>query len=267
MGTAVAALTRAAWYQARSYRLSLAMQVVSLLFTVVPLYFITQALQQTMATTIAGEADQYFAFVLVGSIGFGLSTIAMSSLPRTIAGGISSGYFESLLMTRAPVASILAGLSSYELLLTAVRVSLMLTAGWLLGASVAWSGALPALFILALLVAAHWGFGLIAGALVIAFRTAGPLTQIVLTISMFFGGVYYPVSAIPSWLGAIANLTPLAYGLRALRRVLLQGDSLVAVWEDVAMVASIGVLLLIAGTLAIQLALRYARKAGTLGSY
>ena len=46
-----------------------------------------------------------------------------------------------------------------------------------------------------------------------------------------------------------------------------QGDSLMAVWEDVAMVAAIGALLLMGGALAIHLALRYARRAGTLGSY
>jgi ABC-type polysaccharide/polyol phosphate export permease len=267
MPSAVSALTRAAWYQARSYRLSLVMQAGGLLFTVVPLFFISQALQETMASTIAGEADQYFAFVLVGSVGLALSTLAMSTLPRMIGAGISSGYFESLLMTRAPVGSILAGLSSYELLLTTVRVLVMITAGWILGASVAWSQSLSAVFILALLVLAHWGVGLVAGALVIAFRTAGPIVQIVSTISIFFGGVYYPVSSIPSWLGAIADITPLAYGLRALRRVLLQGDNLTAVWEDVAMVAAIGVLLLMGGALAIQVALRYARRAGSLGSY
>ena len=266
MASAVGALTRASWYQARSYRLSLAMQVGSLLFTVVPLYFITQALQSTMASTIAGEAEQYFAFVIVGSVGLALSTIGMSALPRTIGGGISSGYFESLLMTRASIASILAGLSSYDLLLTATRLSVMLIAAWVLGAELVWRNSLPALFILALIVAAHWGIGLLSGALVIAFRTAGPLTQIVSTISIFFGGVYYPVSAIPSWLRVIADLTPLTYGIRALRRVLLQGDGLAAVWEDVAILAAIGAVLLLAGSLAIRVALRYARKAGTLGS-
>lgn len=263
---AVRALTRASWYQARSYRLSLAIQVGSLLFTVVPLYFITRALQSTMAATIASEAEQYFAFVLVGSLPLALGTIGMSSLHRAIAGGISSGYFESLLMTRASVTSILAGLSSYELLLSATRLSLMLIAGWILGADLVWRNILPALFLLALTVAAHWGIGLLAGALVIAFRTSGPLTQIVSTVSVFFGGVYYPVSAIPSWLRVIADLTPMTYAVRALRRVFLQGDTLLAVWQDVAMLAAIGVLLLLAGSLAIQTALRYARKAGTLGT-
>ena len=63
----VGALARASWHQAKSYRLSLVMQTGGLLFMVVPLFFISTALQSTMAGTIAAESDQYFSFLLVGS--------------------------------------------------------------------------------------------------------------------------------------------------------------------------------------------------------
>ncbi len=264
---AIWALTKAAWFQARSYRLSLAFQIGGVFLTVIPIYFISGALQETMADTISTEAPQFFAFVLVGSVALMLITAAMSTLQGVISGGITTGYFESLLMTRAPLPAILVGLSSYGVIMTAIRAGVMLTAGWLLGASVAWSQIAPALLILALLVAAHWGFGLVNSAMVIAFRTVGPLPQLVIALSVLFGGVYYPVSSIPSWLGSIAAITPLAYGLRALRRVLLQGESLAGVGVDVAMVAAMAVVLLLAGSLAMGASMRYARRAGTLGSY
>jgi len=264
---AIGALTRAGWLQARSYRLTFFLQIASLLMMVVPIYFIAGALQPTMAGTIAVESDQYFAFVLVGSVALMFISTAMTTLPTGIAGGISSGYFEALLMTRAPLPAILVGLSSYGHLHMTVRGAVMLAVGALLGAQVAWTRVLPGLFILALLVVAHWGIGLMSSALVIAFRTPGPLTQIVSMLSVFFGGVYYPVSAIPSWLGVIASVTPLAYGLRALRRVLLQGESLVAVGADLAALAAGGAVLLLVGSAAIKAALQYARRSGTLGTY
>jgi ABC-2 type transport system permease protein len=264
---AIGALTRASWWQAKSYRVSLVMQVGGLLLTVVPIYFIANALQATMAGTIAAEADQYFAFMLVGSVALMFVTTAVASLQGTIAGGISTGYFESLLMTRAPVPMILTGLTSYALILTGIRAAVMITAGWVLGAQVAWSQAIPAVFIILLLFAVHWGIGLVGSGLIIAFRTAGPLTQIVTTLSIFFGGVYYPVSAIPSWLNNIADATPLAYGLRALRRVLLQGEGLNAVGPDIAMLGAMGIVTLIVGSWAFSVALGYARRAGTLSTY
>ena len=264
---AVGALTRAAWLEARSYRFSMFMQFASLAWVVIPIYFIAGALQPTMAGTIASESQQYFSFVLVGSVALSFVTQAMATLPNAIGGGISSGYFESLLMTRAPLPAILAGLASYGHLRTTVRGAFMIAVGALLGAKVAWSGVLPALLILPLLLLAHWGISLMSSALVIAFRTPGPLTQIVVTLSVFFGGVYYPVSAIPSWLGAIASVTPMAYGLRALRKVLLQGESLAAVGTDIAFLLASGTVLLLVGAVSIQTALRYARRSGTLGAY
>ena len=264
---AVGALLRASWFQARSYRISLLMQVGGLLITAVPLYFVTTALQPTMAQTIAGEAKEFFGFVIVGSVGLMLATTSITTLQSAIAGGISTGYFESLLMTRAPVASILTGLSAYGMVLTLVRATVLVTAGALLGANLVWSQAIPALFIAALLVMAHWGIGLIGAALVIAFRTAGPLTQIVMILSTFFGGVYYPVSAIPGWLGAISQVMPIAYGLKALRRVLLQGEGLTAVAPEVAILAAMGIITLALGAVAVSAALRYGKKSGTLGTY
>jgi ABC-2 type transport system permease protein len=264
---AVGALTRASWYQAKSYRVSLVMQAGGLLLTVIPIYFIATALQQTMARTITAEAEQYFSFMLVGSIALMFVTTAIASLQGTIATGISNGYFESLLMTRAPVPSLLLGLTAYPLILATVRATVMITAGWILGAPIAWSQAIPALLIILLLFAVHWGIGLIGSGLVMAFRTAGPLTQIVTTVSIFFGGVYYPVSAIPSWLRNVADATPLAYGLRALRRVLLLGDGVGAVANDLAILAAMGVFTLIVGTAAFSVALAYAKKAGTLSTY
>lgn len=264
---AVAALTRASWYQARSNRLSMAMQIGGILLTMMPTYFIANALQETMAGTIAGEAEQYFAFVLVGSLALMLVSTAMSALPGAIAGGISSGYFEALLMTRASLPSILIGLSSYNLVLILVRCIVLMTGGWILGAHVAWRMLVPALVILALLVIAHWGIALVAASLIIAFRTSGPLMPAVMALTTLFGGVYYPVSAIPSWLGAIATVAPMAYGLRGLRRVLLQGESIGAVASDVAVLAGIGVVMVVLGSVCIQAALKYARRAGTLGMY
>jgi len=264
---AVGALTRASWHHAKSYRVNLVMQVGGLVLTVIPIYFISTALQGMMADTIASESKQYFSFILVGSMGWMFVTSALTTLQVAIAGGISSGYFESLLMTRTPVPWILAGLTSYGMMLTAARATVMIVAGWMLGAEVAWSGLGPAIVIVLLLIAVHWGIGLVGAALVVAFRTAGPLNQVVTTVSVFFGGVYYPVTAIPSWLRNVADVTPLAYGARALRRVLLLGDGFGQVAMDLAVLAAMSVLALVLGAWAFSLALRYARKAGTLATY
>lgn len=264
---AVGALLRASWFQARSYRLSLVTQIFGLIITVIPMYLVANALHPTMAQAIEGEAEQFFGFVLVGSVGFMLATSAMTTLQGAVSGGIASGYFESLLMTRASLPSVLLGLTSYGMVLALVRGAVFLVSGWLLGANLAWSNILPALVVMALIVAAHFGIGLVGAALVIAFRTSGAITQIVTTVSVFLGGIYYPVSQIPSWLALIAKATPISYGLICLRRVLIHGHSLTDIGSDLSVLAAMGVFSLAVGSIAIDLAMRYARKTGSLGAY
>ena len=108
---------------------------------------------------------------------------------------------------------------------------------------------------------------MLIAALVVAFRTTGGISTIVTTVSVFFGGIYYPVSQIPSWLGLIAKATPISYGLISLRRVLIHGHSLTEVGPELSILAAMGVFSVAVGSIAMDLALRYARKSGSLGAY
>ncbi len=156
---------------------------------------------------------------------------------------------------------------AFNLEWAAIRTVIFVGAGWALGAQLVAAQLVPAAAILLLLVAVHFAFGLCAAAFVIAFRTTGAIPKAVLFASSLLGGVYYPTHVIPSWLQSVSALVPLTYGLRALRRVLLQGQSLAAVGADVGILAAFGVLLTILGAVALTAALRYARSQGTLAQY
>src|SRR5207244_8349677 len=128
---------------------------------------------------------------------------------------------------------VFAGLIGFPLLWTMVRGGITLGVAWVLGAHVAWDRGLPALGIVGLIVLAHLPFALFTASLVIAFKTAGLFSRAVLTVCAFLGGVYYPTQVIPSWLHDLSALLPLTYGLRALRRTLLDRASFGAVSSDV----------------------------------
>jgi ABC-2 type transport system permease protein len=259
------ALLRASWLTAMSFRVQSVVSLLTLWATVIPVFFIANALQPTMADAIRHEGREYFPFMLIGTFAVSLISTCVSTPPSAVQGGISSGFFESLLMTRGSRLGILAGLSAHPVLWSTGRGLLMIGAGALLGARIVWSAALSALAILALLVLVHWALGVIGAALVIAFRTTGPLAQTTVLVSTLLGGAYYPTSVIPSWLQRAADLVPAAYGLRALRRVLLDGASLAAVSSDVLILAAFTSGTLLVGVVGFGAALRYSSRAGTLG--
>ena len=261
------ALIRASWLTAISYRVQMILSLVSTWVTVIPVFFIAGALQPTMADIIRDEGQQYFAFMLIGAFGVSLVSTCVAALPSAVQGGISSGFLESLLMTRAPRLSILAGISGYPILWTVFRGMVMVFAGWLIGARVAWEGLLPALLVIGLIVCIHWSIGLFGAAMIMAFRTTGPLSSTVVVLSTLLGGAYYPTTVIPSWLERLAALVPASYGFRALRRVLLDGASLADVRRDAMILAGIAAVLLLLGSLTFRVSLNYARRAGSLGHY
>jgi ABC-2 type transport system permease protein len=263
----ILALIAAQWRVTMSYRLQTLISFGGLVFTVVPLFFIAQAVQPVMANAIRTEGGNAFGFLLVGTIALVLVTTALSVIPSALVGGIGSGTLEALLSTPTPMPTLLVGLSSFPLVMATLRAGVLLAGGWLLGVTMT-PGALPlALLILAVIVLAHAAIGLLSGAMVLAFRTAGPLSRLVLIASSLLGGVYYPTHVIPSWLRVVSEMLPLSYGLRALRRVLLQDASLHDVAPDLLVLLGETAFLVALGVGVFSMAFRYARRQGTLAQY
>lgn len=263
----VLALLRASWLTSTSYRVQILISFFGLILTVVPLYFVADALQPIAADSIEAESDQYFSFILIGMIVFTFVSTAVTTLPGTVSGGITTGTLEALISTRTRLATLLAGMMAFPLIWTGVRGGIMLLAGAALGAEIVWTSVPAGTLVLGLIVLAHAPFGIIGAAMILAYRTAGPLAQGVLFLSGALGGVYYSATVIPSWIQSVSALMPLTYGLRALRQVLLLGEPLSAVTADLAILVAFVVLLLLVSVVVFVIAFRYARRAGTLAQY
>jgi ABC-2 type transport system permease protein len=85
--------------------------------------------------------------------------------------------------------------------------------------------------------------------------------------SYLLGGVYYPVSVLPGWGQALAQVLPITHALEAMRQCLLNGASLADVRGSI-----LGLLIFsaVAGPLsmaAFALALKRVRKEGSLSQF
>lgn len=261
------ALMRAAWLSAVSYRLATLLSFASVIASVIPIFFIAGAVQEVAAESIRPESSSYFGFVIVGLASVYLLSAATSAIPSAIAGGIGSGTFEALLVTRTPLPVILIGLGGYPLVQSALRAAVLVGGAAALGVEFSWLMLPAVLLILATMVAAYAGIGLVAAALILAFRTAGPLLTAVVALSGLLGGAYYATTAVPGWLRALTAFVPLTYALRPVRMLLLGGASLGDVVQDVSLLTLIAVATLLFGSGCLTLALRRARRVGTLSQY
>ena len=247
--------------------MSFVLSFVSLIVTIIPVYFVANALQPFMATVIAEEGREYFGFVLLGTIMLALISPALTSFAASVSGGLSSGFFEALLVTPTPLPALFAGQTGYSFAWALLRVALLMVAGQVVGVELQWLRLPEALIIALLIVAAYTGLGLLAAALVVSFRTNAAIPQGLVVLSTVLGGVYFPSSVLPPFVAPIAEWLPITPGLRALRQVLLLGYPLSSIGSDLLHLVGLAVLCLVAGALAIKSAFAYARRAGSLAQY
>lgn len=263
----VLALTRVAWLSATSYRISTILQFVNVIVTVIPLYFVSTAVQGIAAGSIQAEGGRYFSFVVLGAASVYVLTAALSAIPSAIAGNIGSGVFESLLVTRTSLPKILLGLAGYPFSLSLLRAAALVIGGVFFGLRLDPTMLPAAMVIVALMGLAYAGIGLVSAALIVVFRTSGPLITVVTALSGLLGGAYFSTTAVPGWLQGVTDYVPLTYALRPIRMLLLGGASLGDVVADVSILTLIATATLSIGTLCLSLALRRARLAGTLSQY
>jgi len=261
------ALMRVAWLSGTSYRLATLMQFASVIVSIVPLYFVATAVQDLAAGSIQTEGGRYFSFIVVGVAAMYVLAASLGAIPSAIASNIGSGVFESLLVTRTSLPMLLLGLSGYPVSLSLLRAGALIVGALFFGLRLSPEMVPAALVIVALLSLAYAGIGLVSAALIVIFRTSGPLITVVMMLSGLLGGAYYSTAAVPGWLRGLTDFVPLTYALRPIRMLLLGGASLGDVVEDVSILTLITAVTLSVGTLCLTLALRRARRAGTLSQY
>ncbi len=264
---AVLSLIRIQWLTHVSYRMNIVLSLLGLVALFVPIWLVSDALQPVVAESIADEGEAYFGFLLVGIVVHQMVTITMSALPNAVSRGIMSGTLESLLSTPERLHRLLTGLLGYETLWGAFRGCLLLVAYAVVGGAVVSAGIPLALLSLVLMMLAHLPVGLAAAAMIMVFRTAGPLVQGAVAAVGLLGGVFYSTSVIPEVVQPLAALIPMTYGLRVFRRSLLSGEPLPAVLPDLLILAGFTVVLLALGVLLFRASLNHARRAGTLAQY
>jgi ABC transporter DrrB family efflux protein len=250
-----------------SYRVRTVFSLFSLFAIVVPVYFIAHAVQPIMAESISTQGGQYFGFLIVGLATQRLMSTTLTALPQNISAGIRTGTLEALFITPVRLPTLLAGMISYRTLWSFIEALLLLVVGVFLGAQLIPERIPAALGIVLVIAFAYAAFGLLGAAAQLAFRTMGPFATLVGMSSVLLGGVYYPTEVIPSWLQNLSAVIPLTYGLRALRRTLLEGLSVSQVAGDLAILTSFAIGLLVVSGIVFHRAFQYARKSGSLAQY
>ncbi len=205
---------------------------------------------------------------LLGFLLWFYAVFAISSMSSGITGEASIGTLEQLYMSPMPTWLVFVG----RVIATFVKGTAMVA---LLGVILALilpvtlPLELAALPPFALTMVGLFGFGYAIGGLTLVFKQISSATSLLTNILLFLNGALLPVHHFPPWLETVAVFLPTTQGIIVLRRVVIDGASLTAVWEDGSMVflAVQSVVFLMVGWVLFNIGERIAKRRGSLGQY
>ena len=217
---------------------------------------------------LAGTTD-YAGFIVVGSTMWMWMNMTLWSVGLHLRNEQMRGTLESNWLCPVPRIAVMLGAS-----LTQLGASLMMLAvsvlefRLFLGVRLVHaSSVLPLLLIILLLVPSIYGMGLIFASLVIRFKEAGSMVQLVRGIFTIFCGISYPLAVLPEWMRQISAFLPLTYSIQSIRAVGLAGATYTDILPDLGALTVFAIILPILGYAAFRLAERQSRRTGSLGQY
>lgn len=209
----------------------------------------------------------YFEFALIGIVVLILAGAALRAFASGLQSEARSGTFEILLASPIPLGVLVAGWMAWPLALATLEGGLSFAIGWALARdSFNAPGLFAALPPFVLTIASFLAIGLMAGAFSVITKRGDPFTPLVMAATTLLAGAVFPVEVLPVWLQSLGRLFPAYYGFNAMRAVLIGGQSLGGIVDEIAVLAAFNVVLIPIGMWLLRRALRVARVTGTLAT-
>lgn len=254
-------------WEALSYKLNFLFSVGSILFSSATFYFLSQ-LVSSENQALAKYGGNYFSFVIIGLAFSGLLNIFQEGLPGIIRNAQLLGTMEALLITPANIGTILFGSSLYPLIYSIIQSLFqigvaILVFGMKFG-NVNWPGGIS-LFGLTILV--YLSIGVLSTSFILVYKLGNPFSWAFGSLSALFGGVFFPVEILPDWLRWLSRLLPITYSLRGLRKALLLSLPMSSLWPELKALIIFTIFLLPLSIVLFRMALKKAKKDGTLTHY
>jgi ABC-type multidrug transport system permease subunit len=248
----------------RSYRLTFALDAAYGIVNLALFFFISRTFAHTPSTDLHG-APSYFAFAAVGFAVTVVIDSASTTLANSIRGEQVAGTLEALLMQPITVGELAFGLAAYPFIFALIRAVMYLTiAGVWIHLDLAGTSSVGLVAMLITSGAAFTGLGILLGALVVIVKRGQVIVTMVIFGMGFVSGAFFPVPVLPGWIQPIGRVVPTRFAFDGLRSAMFGGGN----WgTDALALLAYGVVGIPLAVWVFTLALRLARRTGSLGQY
>lgn len=251
-----------------SYKLSFFFQFFGIFLSILTFYFISVMIGDSSIPSLEVYGGDYFSFVLVG---LGLELYIFTSINTfsdNIRIGQMMGTLEYMMVTPTEVYTIILSSSLWSFFYATIQVVVLLLLGvFVFGLDFTYFNLLGALIILVLSIISLSSLGIISASFIMIFKQGDPINWVFTSLSSLFGGVFFPITVLPSYLQFFSYLLPITYALNGMRKALLQGLGLGALSFEIGVLLLFCLILIPLSIFSFRYAVNVARKEGSLSQY
>jgi ABC-2 type transport system permease protein len=251
-----------------TYKLAFSMSFLSIVFNLFYLVLFGSMFGTSMLSQLLPYGGDFISYILVGSIGWGFLWSIMSTTTQSLRNEMMIGTLESILLTSTKIETLMFAYTLFGSFFGLLSILLLVLVGLIFfGISVFATANVYTLIIFILSVVMMMGFGMTFGGLTIWLKHIGHTVFLLQNITMFFCGVYFPITVLPSALQPIARYIPFYYSIEGLRRSLLPSTSLSEMLFYILVLLFLSMFFMALGIYVLHKGLIKAKKDGSLMFY
>ena len=212
----------------------------------IPLNLTTALIQplNPQFTGIVPGNPNYFQFVAPGIIAMVVMMSLMTGLPHAISYEKDTGTLDGMLVAPTSRLSIILGKVLAQTVRGVVQAAIIFALAVVLFGVVIYGNLLLVVALVFLTVFSFVGLGILITSFTDKEETATMVMMTLMFPMMFLSGVFFPIQQMPWFMQDIAQALPLTYATTALRKVMVLGAGVDAVFTEIVILLAFGVVLL-----------------------
>ncbi len=195
-------------------------------------------------TGIVPGNPNYFQFVAPGIISMVVMMSLMTGLPHAISYEKDMGTLDGMLVAPTNRLSIILGKVLAQTVRGVVQATIIFVLAVALFGVVVYGNLLLVAGLILLSVFSFVGLGILITSFTDKEETATMVMMTLMFPMMFLSGVFFPIQQMPWFMQDIAQVLPLTYATTALRKVMVLGAGMDAVFTEIVILLGFGIVLL-----------------------
>ncbi|MCM8780519.1 MAG: ABC transporter permease [Candidatus Omnitrophica bacterium] len=251
-----------------SYRISFLFNMFGVLMSVLGYFFIDKLFGQRIVGHLQEFGVSYFSYVLLGMAFFNYIGVGLGSFSARIRAEQYMGTLEAILMTPTSGSVVLFSMALWNLFMATMDMVVYI----ILGASLfkidfSHINIFSTVVTSILTLVCFSSLGIISASFIMVFKQGNPVGWVINQMEGLLGGVYFPITVLPSWLQIVAKFFPITYSIRAIQLAVYRGYSVIQLIKEIIFLSCFCILLLPLSLIFFRYALKKVKKQGSLAQY